>query len=82
MLHVTRDMWHGHVTDVTRDTWHVTCWGVNILKIQLPSFTVCDLWYYEYLEEEGDDLINQLMNDEAVKNGPATPGLFNLQYIS
>ena len=47
-------MWH-----VTGDIWQVTCdmlWAVNILsKFQL---SVCDLWYFEDLEEK-DDLLSQ-----------------------
>ena len=38
---------------------------------------VCDLWYFEDLEEK-DDSLNQLINHEAVsKTAPATPGLLN-----
>ena len=56
--HVTRDTWH-----VTwRDTWHMTCdmfgggWTFS-QNFSSLALTVCDLWYYEYLEEK-DDSIN------------------------
>ena len=81
MWDVTCDMWH-----VTRDTWHVTCdkwhvWGGWTFSQNFSSLalTVCDLWYYEDLEEKDHWLtqwINELMNDEAVyRTAPATPGL-------
>ena len=42
------------------------------------ALTVCDLWYYEDLEEK-DDSLNELMNDKAVyRTAPATPGLLNI----
>ena len=63
MWHVTRDMWHvtcdtWHVTHdtwhVTRDKWHVTHLGGWTLSQNFSSLalTVCDLWYYEELEEK------------------------------
>ena len=62
---------------VTRDTWHVTClvgWTFSQTFISL-ALTVCDLCYYEDLEEK-DDLINELINHKAVyRTAPATPGL-------
>ena len=68
MWHATRDTWH-----ITRDTRHITrdtFGGVNILSLAL---TVCDLWYYEDLEEKDDSI-----SDEAVyRTAPATPGLLN-----
>ena len=71
-------MWH-MTHDVTRDTWHVTClcgWTFS-QNFSSLALTVCDLLYYEYLEEK-DDLINQPVNYEAVyRTAPATPGLFN-----
>ena len=56
--HVTRDMWH-----VTRDTWHVTRLGgwTFFKNFSSLALTVCDLWYYEDLEEK-DELMNELMN--------------------
>ena len=52
-IHVTLDMWH-----VTRDMWHVThdtfvgvIFSQNFSSLAL---TVCDLWYYEDLEEKDD----------------------------
>ena len=62
MWHVTHDTWH--VTcDETRDTWHVTCFGGWTFSQNFSSLalTVCDLWYYEDLEEK-DEWINELMN--------------------
>ena len=76
--HVTRYMWH-----VTSDTytWHVFLfffWGGGWTFSQNFSslaLTVCDLWYYEDLEEKATS-VTQLINDEAVyKTAPATPGL-------
>ena len=41
---------------------------------------VCDLWYYEYLEEK-DESLNQSISDEAVyRTAPATPGLLIIDY--
>ena len=70
---------------VTRDTWHVThdTWcGVNILsKFQLSSSNGLGfmmLWISG--EKRITQLINQLINDEAVyRTAPATPGLLNTQ---
>ena len=59
MWHVTRDTWR-----VTHDmSLHVTCLGGWTFFQNLGSLalTVCDLWYYEDLEEK-DDSINELMN--------------------
>ena len=81
MWHVTPDMWH-----VTHDTWHVTCLGGWTFSQNSSSLalTVCDLWYYEDLEEKADsvnELINELINHEAVyRPAPATPGLLNIKY--
>ena len=81
---MTCDTWH-----VTRDTWHVKCdtWHIahdiyggwtfsqNFSSLAL---TVCDLWYYEDLEEK-DEWLNQWINDEAVyRTAPATPGLLKI----
>ena len=50
----------------TRDTWHVTpdmFGGANILSnFSSLALTVCDLWYYEDLEEKAHWL-NQWMNE-------------------
>ena len=65
-------MWH-----VTRDTWHV--WGGWTFSQNFSSLalTVCDLWYFEDLEEK-NQWLNELMNDKAVyRTAPATPGLSN-----
>ena len=53
--------------------------GVNILCLAL---SVCDLWYYEDLEEK-DDLMNEWMNEwmnyKAVyRTAPATLGLLKI----
>ena len=72
ILHVTRDMWH-----VTRDTWHVTCLGGWTFSQNFSSLalTVCDLCYYEDLEEKAE-WVTELINHEAVyRTAPATPGL-------
>ena len=50
MWHMTFDMWH-----MTRVMWNMTCdmfVGVNIpSKSSSLALTVCDLWFYEDLEE-------------------------------
>ena len=78
MRHVTSDMWH-----MTPDTWHMTCdmlgrWTCS-QNFRPLALTVCNLWYYEDLEEKADlltDWLNQWINDEAVyRTAPATPGL-------
>ena len=80
---VTRDMWL-----VTCDTWHVTCdmffcffgggWTFS-QNFGSLALTVCDLWYYEDLEEKADS-INEWMSDEAVyRTAPATPGLLIIE---
>ena len=66
MWHATHDMWH-MTHDVTqRDTWHMTCnmfggWTFS-QNFSSLALVVCDLWYYEYLEEK-DDLMNELINE-------------------
>ena len=52
-------MWH-----VTRDTWHMTCLGGWTFSQNLSSLalTVCDLGYYEDLEEKADS-VNELINE-------------------
>ena len=73
--HVTRDTWH-----VTRDTRHMTCLGgwTFSQNFSALALTVCDLWYYEDLEEKADWLTD-LINDKAVyRTAPATPGLLNI----
>ena len=67
-------MWH-----VTCNKWHVTCFGRWTFSQNFSSLalTVCDLWYYEDLEEKADWLTH-LWSDEAVyRKAPATPGLLN-----
>ena len=73
MWHVTCDMWH-----VTRDT--DTCLGAWAFSQNFSSLapTVCDLWYFEDLEEK-DDSVNESINDEGVyRTAPATPGLLTI----
>ena len=83
MWHVTHDMLHvtrGALHVVTRDTWHMTCLGGRTFSQNFSSLalTICDLWYYEDLEEK-DDSINELINEEAVyRTAPATPGLLKI----
>ena len=52
------DTWH-----VTRDMWHMTRLGGWTFSQNFSSLalTVCDLWYYEDLEEK-DDSITELLN--------------------
>ena len=72
MWHVTRDMWH-----VTYHMWHVSCCGRWTFSQNFSSLapTICDLGYYEDLEER-DDWLTDSLNDEAVsRTAPATPGL-------
>ena len=69
-------MWH-----VTHDTWHMTRLGGLIFSQNFSSLalTVCDLWYYEDLEEN-DESIKELINYEAVyRTAPATPGLLIIE---
>ena len=66
--HVTCDMWN-----MTHDTWHMTRDTGHMTRLGGWTFsqnfstlalTVCDLWYYEDLEEKDDSMnqsINQLM---------------------
>ena len=76
MWHMTGDTWH-----VTHDMWHVTCCGGWTFSQHFSSLalTVCDLWYYEDLEEKDhwlNEWINQSISHEAVyRTAPATPGL-------
>ena len=56
MWHVTCDTWH-----VTRDMWHMTrLGGWTLSQNSSLALTVCDLWYYEDLEEK-DEWINEWM---------------------
>ena len=59
-------MWH-----VTRDTWHSSL-----------AHTVCDLGYYEDLEEKAHSLSDWLSNEAVCRTAPATPGLLtSLHFI-
>ena len=83
---ITCDRWHMTVDTwkltcdtrhVTRDTWHLTCLGGWTFSQNFSSLalTVCDLWYYEDLEEKAH-LPNEWINHEAVyRTAPATRGL-------
>ena len=74
-------MWH--ITCDT-DTWYVTCLGGWTFSQNFSSLAliICDLWYYEDLEEK-DDSITESMNDEAVyRTAPATPGLLNICFAT
>ena len=67
LWHVTRDMWHvtRDTWRMTRDMWHFFLGGEGCTFSQNFSslaLTVCDLWYYEDLEEK-DDWINELINE-------------------
>ena len=60
--------------------WHVTRLGGWTFSQKFSSLapTVCDLWYYEDLEEK-DDWLNEWINYEAVyRTAPATPGLLTI----
>ena len=77
--HVTCDTWRVtyDTLHMTRDTWHVICLGGWIFSqnFSFIALTVCDLWYYEDLEEKAH-WISQLINHKAVyRTAPATPGL-------
>ena len=63
MWHVTRDTWH-----VTRVTWHMTCLGGWTFSQNFSSLalTVCDLWYYEDLQEKADGL-NRWINESMTR---------------
>ena len=68
-------MWH-----VTHDTWHMTFSQTFSQNFSSLALTVCDLWYYEDLEEK-DDLLTELMNDKAVyRTAPTTRGLLIISY--
>ena len=90
MWHVTRDMWHvtRDMWQVTRDTWHVTHLGGWTFSQNFSSLalTICDLWYYEDLEEKDDWLnqwMNELISDKTVyRTAPATPGLLIIILLS
>ena len=74
---MTCDMWHG-ICDT--DTLHVTCLGGWAFSQNFSSLalTICDLWYYEDLQEK-DGSVTESINDEAVyRTAPATPGLLTI----
>ena len=73
---MTRDMWH-----VTRDTLHVTfdmfggggwTFSQNFSSLVL---TVCNLLYYEHLEEKADWLSDWISDKAVYRTAPATAGL-------
>ena len=63
--------------NVIHDMWYVTCYGGWTFSKNVSSLAlnICDLWYFEDLEEKADWLTDSL-NDEAVcRTAPATQGL-------
>ena len=80
---VTHDTWHVtcDTRHVTQDMWHVTWCGGWTFSQNFSSlaFTVCDLWYFELLEEKANwltDWINKWMTNQAVcRTALTTPGL-------
>ena len=66
-------MWHmTHTHDMFGGGW---TFSPNFSSLAL---TVCDLWYYEDLEEKAD-WTTELINDKAVyRTAPATPGLLKM----
>ena len=66
---------------MTHDRWHMTCdkchivWGrLSLKKFSFLTFTVCDSWCAEDLEEK-DHSVSQLVNHEGVsKNIPGYTG--------
>ena len=75
--HVTRDAWH-----MTRDMFGGWTFSQNFSSLAL---TICDLWYYEDLEEKAGSIsiwMNELINDEAVyRTALAPPGLLKIVYF-
>ena len=68
-------MWHK-----TRDMWHVFGGEHSLKNFSSLALTVCDLWYYGYLEEKAHGL-NQSDNDKAdCRTAPATPALLIIPY--
>ena len=72
MWHMTCDTWH-----MTHDTCHMTCWGGWAFSQNFNSLalTVCDLWYYEDIEEKADLLTHWISHEAVYRTAPATPGL-------
>ena len=69
MLHVTCDM------------WHVTCdklWGLTFPQnvSSLLNLTLCDLWYFDDLEEKADSLAESINYKGVCRTAPATPFFF------
>ena len=90
LWHMTHDMWHVtcYFQHMTHDMWHVThdilpvvcCgWWTFCQNFSSLAFTVCDLWYFEDLEEKADWLIHwqteSINNKGFCRPDPATPGL-------
>ena len=72
MLYVTCDMLH-----VACDMWHVKCCGGWTISQNVSSLahSVCDLWYFEDLEEK-DESLSQWISDKGIcRTASATPGL-------
>ena len=72
------------ICDMTHDMWHVTHRGWWILShniLKSLAITVCDLWYFEDLEEK-DPLISQLINHKVIcRTAAATTGLLYIIII-
>ena len=75
------DMWH-----MTCDTWHVTCDTWHVTRDTLGGWTfskncsslaliVCDLWYYEDMEEKAHGMTELISHKAVYRTAPATPGL-------
>ena len=66
---------------VTCDTWHVTCdmfGGLTFYQnFSSLALTVCDLCYYEDLEEKAHWLSDWINHEAVYRTAPATPGLLN-----
>ena len=80
--YMTCEMWH-----VTCHMSHVTCCGGWTFSqyFSCLALMVCDLWYFEDLEEK-DEWLSQWMNGwisdkDVFRRAPATPGLLN-KFIS
>ena len=70
---MTCDMWH-----VICDAWHMTCCGGWKFSQNFSSLalTICDLWYFEDLEEKADWLSDWINYKGVFRTAPATPALF------
>ena len=73
---------------ITKNTLQVTCCGgwTFSQNFSYLAFKVCDIWYFEDLEEKDDwltDWLTEWINDEGVcRTALATPGLLNTRKSS